>query len=66
MNTSMQPSAFQQKADALLTDHPLAQAIAYLKRMKPLLNNSSTRAMDLSTEVSEFIAAYERKEEERA
>jgi hypothetical protein len=64
MNTSMQPSAFQQKTDALLTDHPLAQAIAYLKRMKPLLNNSSTRAMDLSTEVSEFIAAYERKEQQ--
>ena len=67
MTTSMQTSAFQQKTDALLTDHPLAQAIAYLKRMKPLLNNSSTRAMDLSAEVSEFIAAYERqKEQDRA
>ena len=64
MTTSMQPSAFQQKTEALLTDHPLAQAIAYIKRMKPLLNPCSTRAMDLSTEVSEFIAAYERKEQQ--
>lgn len=60
---SLDMSARQKITESLLTDHPLAQAIAYLKRMKPLLNNSNTRAMDLSTEVSEFIAAYERKEQ---
>ena len=67
MTTSMQPSAFQQKTDALLTDHPLAQAIAYIKRMKPFLAASnSVRAMDLSAEVTEFIAAYERRKEKQS
>ena len=66
MTTSMQPSAFQQKTEALLTDHPLAQAIALLKRAKNHLNHSSVLAQDLSTEISEFTAAYERKEQDRA
>lgn len=65
MTTGMQPSATQQRIDAQLTDHPLAQAIAYIKRMKPFLAASnSVRAMDLSAEVTEFIAAYERKEQQ--
>ena len=64
MTTSMQPSAFQQKTDALLTDHPLARAIALLRRAKRHLNHSSVQAQDLSTEISEFTAAYERKEQQ--
>ena len=60
---SLDISARQKLTESLLTDHPLAQAIAYIKRMKPFLATSnSVRAMDLSAEVTEFIAAYERKE----
>ncbi len=66
MTTSMQPSAFQQKTYALLTDHPLAQAIALLKRAKNHLNHSSVLAQDLSTEISEFTAAYERRKEKQS
>ncbi|WP_375738024.1 hypothetical protein [Pseudomonas boanensis] len=62
---SLDISARQKLTESLLTDHPLAQAIAYLKRMKPFLSASnSIRAMDLSAEVSEFIAAYERNEQQ--
>lgn len=61
---SLDTSAFQQKTEALLTDHPLAQAIALLKRVKNHLNHSSVLAQDLSTEISEFTAAYERKEQQ--
>ena len=61
---SLDTSAFQQKTEALLTDHPLAQAIALLKRAKNHLNHSSVLAQDLSTEISEFTAAYERKEQQ--
>jgi hypothetical protein len=64
MTTSMQPSATQQRIDAQLTDHPLAQAVALLKRAKHLLNHSSVLARDLSTEISEFTAAFERKEQQ--
>lgn len=66
MNTSMQPSAFQQKTDALLTDHPLAQAIALLKRANRYVGvHSSIGGQQLGATITEFIAAYERKEHRR-
>ena len=56
--------AVQEESQAVPST-PLAQAIAYIKRMKPFLAaTNSIRAMDLSAEVSEFIAAYERKEQQ--
>lgn len=61
---SLDMSARQKITESLLTDHPLAQAIALLKRAKNHLNHSSVLAQDLSTEISEFIAAYERKEQQ--
>ncbi|MDT4832892.1 hypothetical protein FQZ97_664650 [compost metagenome] len=64
MNTSMQPSAAQQRIDALITDHPMAKALDLLRRAKRHLNHSSVLAQDLSTEISEFTAAYERKEQQ--
>ncbi|MNF83568.1 hypothetical protein D3C84_658930 [compost metagenome] len=64
---TLSTSAAQQRIDALITDHPLAQAIAYIKRMKPFLAASnSVRAMDLSAEVTNFIAAYERQKEQQS
>ncbi|MDH4581433.1 hypothetical protein E8F20_06025 [Pseudomonas sp. BN415] len=61
---SLDMSARQKLTESLLTDHPLAQAIALLKRAKNHLNHSSVLAQDLSTEISEFTAAYERKEQQ--
>ena len=66
MTTSMQPSAFQQKTDALLTDHPLAQAIALLKRANRYVGtHSSIGGQQLGVTITEFIAAYERRKEQQ-
>lgn len=65
MTTRMQPSAFQQKTDALLTDHPLAQAIALLKRANRYVGvHPSIGGQQLGTTITEFIAAYERHKEQ--
>lgn len=62
---SMQPSAFQQKTDALITDHPLAHAIALLKRANRYVGvHPSIGGQQLGTTITEFIAAYERKEQQ--
>lgn len=64
---SLDTSAFQQKTEALLTDHPLAQAIALLKRANRYVGSSnSVRAMDLGVTITEFIAAYERRKEQQS
>ncbi|WP_036997137.1 hypothetical protein [Metapseudomonas resinovorans] len=61
---SLDMSARQKLTESLLTDHPLAQAIALLKRAKRHLNHCSVQAQDLSTEITEFTAAFERKEQQ--
>ncbi|MOA46009.1 hypothetical protein D3C78_1684690 [compost metagenome] len=67
MTTSMQPSAFQQKTEALLTDHPLAQAIALLKRANRYVGiHPSIGGQQLGTTITEFIAAYERRKEQQS
>lgn len=63
---SLDTSATQRRIEQQLTDHPLAQAIALLKRAKNHLNHSSVLAQDLSTEISEFTAAYERRKEKQS
>ncbi|MCY1454722.1 hypothetical protein D9M71_718050 [compost metagenome] len=63
---SLDTSAFQQKTEALLTDHPLAQAIALLKRANRYVGtHSSIGGQQLGVVITEFIAAYERQKEQQ-
>lgn len=60
---SLDTSATQRRIEQQLTDHPLAQAIALLKRANRYVGvHSSIGGQQLGTIITEFIAAYERKE----
>ncbi|MCY1275351.1 hypothetical protein D9M69_442220 [compost metagenome] len=63
---SLDTSATQQRIGAQLTDHPLAQAIALLKRANRYVGtHSSIGGQQLGVVITEFIAAYERQKEQQ-